>query len=61
MNIFRQLCWELTLSYTLVTLGTLVVISLVLGGILLIRILSSSKLPSTRIFSRKLHCKFYEY
>jgi signal transduction histidine kinase len=38
MNIFRQLRWKLTLSYTLVTVSTLLVITLVLGGILLIRI-----------------------
>ncbi len=38
MNIFRQLRWRLTLNYTLVTVGTLLVITLVLGGILLIRI-----------------------
>jgi signal transduction histidine kinase len=38
MNLIRQLRWKLTLSYTLVTVGTLMVISLVLGGILLIRI-----------------------
>ncbi|NTU56401.1 MAG: hypothetical protein HGA79_09150, partial [Anaerolineales bacterium] len=38
MNIFRQLRWKLTLSYTLVTVGALLVITLVLGGILLIRI-----------------------
>jgi len=38
MNIFRQLRWKLTLNYTLVTVGTLLVITLVGGGILLIRI-----------------------
>jgi hypothetical protein len=38
MNIFRQLRWKLTLSYTLVTVGALLVITLVLGGILMIRI-----------------------
>jgi signal transduction histidine kinase len=38
MNILRQLRWKLTLTYTLVTVGTLLVITLVLGGILLIRI-----------------------
>ena len=38
MNIFRQLRWKLTLNYTLVTVGTLLVITIVLGGILLIRI-----------------------
>ena len=38
MNFFRQLRWRLTLNYTLVTVGTLLVITLVLGGILLIRI-----------------------
>jgi signal transduction histidine kinase len=38
MNILRQLRWKLTLNYTLVTVGTLLVITLVLGGILLIRI-----------------------
>lgn len=34
MNIFRQLRWKLTLSYTLVTVGAFVVIMLILGGIL---------------------------
>ncbi len=38
MKIFRQLRWKLTLSYTLVTVGALLVITLLLGGILLIRI-----------------------
>ena len=38
MNIFRQLRWRLTLNYALVTVGTLLAITLVLGGILLIRI-----------------------
>ena len=38
MKIFHQLRWKLTLSYTLVTVGALLVITLVLGGILLIRI-----------------------
>ena len=38
MNIFRQLRWRLTLTYTLVTVGTLLVITLVLGGILLFRL-----------------------
>ncbi len=38
MNIFRQLRWRLTLNYTLVAVGTLLIITLVLGGILLIRI-----------------------
>jgi signal transduction histidine kinase len=38
MNILRQLRWKMTLSYTLVTVGALLVITLVLGGILLIRI-----------------------
>ena len=33
MNIFRQLRWKLTLSYTLVTVGALLVITLILGGI----------------------------
>lgn len=34
MDIFRQLRWKLTLSYTLVTVGALLVITLILGGIL---------------------------
>src|SRR5512137_2308313 len=38
MKIFRQLRWKMTLSYTLVTVGALLVITLVLGGILLVRI-----------------------
>ena len=38
MNIFRQLRWRLTLNYTLVTVGTLLVITLVAVGILLIRV-----------------------
>ena len=38
MKIFHQLRWKLTLSYTLVTVGALLVITLALGGILLIRI-----------------------
>jgi len=42
MNIFRQLRWKLTLNYTLVTVGTLLVITLVLGGILLIRIFQAT-------------------
>ena len=33
MKIFRQLRWKLTLSYTLVTVGVLLVITLILGGI----------------------------
>jgi two-component system, NarL family, sensor histidine kinase LiaS len=33
MNIFRQLRWKLTLSYTFVTVGALLVITLILGGI----------------------------
>jgi signal transduction histidine kinase len=33
MKIFRQLRWKLTLSYTLVTVGALLVITLILGGI----------------------------
>jgi signal transduction histidine kinase len=42
MNIFRQLRWKLTLNYTFVTVGTLLVITLVLGGILLIRIFQAT-------------------
>src|SRR4030067_254657 len=33
MNIFRQLRWKMTLSYTLVTVGALLVITLILGGV----------------------------
>ena len=33
MKIFRQLRWKMTLSYTLVTVGTLLVITLIVGGI----------------------------
>jgi hypothetical protein len=43
MNLFRQLRWKLTLSYTLVTVGTLLVITLVLGGFLLIRIFEAER------------------
>jgi signal transduction histidine kinase len=43
MNIFRQLRWRVTLSYTLVTVGALLVIALVLGGILLIRIFEAER------------------
>jgi signal transduction histidine kinase len=38
MNIFRQLRWKLTLSYTLVTVGALLVITLILGGITFTRV-----------------------
>jgi NarL family two-component system sensor histidine kinase LiaS len=38
MNIFRQLRWKLTLSYTLVTVGAFLVITLILGGIFLTQI-----------------------
>ena len=38
MNIFRQLRWQLTLSYTLVTVSAFLVIILVLGGILFTQI-----------------------
>jgi two-component system, NarL family, sensor histidine kinase LiaS len=41
MNIFRKLRWQLTLSYTLVTVCTLLVITMILGGILLPRIFVS--------------------
>ena len=33
MKIFRQLRWKMTFSYTLVTVGALLVITLILGGI----------------------------
>jgi two-component system, NarL family, sensor histidine kinase LiaS len=33
MNIFRQLRWKLTLSYTLVTVGAFLVVLLIIGGI----------------------------
>ena len=39
MNILRQLRWKLTLSYTLVTVGALLVITLILGGIVFTRLL----------------------
>jgi NarL family two-component system sensor histidine kinase LiaS len=42
MNIFRQLRWKQTLNYTLVTVGTLLVITLVLVGILLVRIFQAN-------------------
>ncbi len=38
MNIFRQLRWKLTLSYTLVTVSALLVILLVMAGILFTQI-----------------------
>ena len=34
LNIFRQLRWKLTLSYTLVTVSALLVILVVMAGIL---------------------------
>lgn len=34
MNIFRQLRWKLTLSYTLVTVSALLVIVVVIAGVL---------------------------
>lgn len=39
MNIHRQLRWKMTLSYTLVTVGALLVITLIVGGILFSRFL----------------------
>ena len=38
MNIFRQLRWKLTLSYTLVTLGAFLVILLIMAGLVLTQI-----------------------
>jgi NarL family two-component system sensor histidine kinase LiaS len=38
MNIFRQLRWKLTLSYTLVTVGAFLVILLVMAGLVLTQI-----------------------
>ena len=38
MNIFRQLRWKLTLSYTLVTVSAFLVVLLIMGGVLLPRI-----------------------
>ncbi len=38
MKIFRQLRWKMTLSYTLVTVGALLVITLIIGGIVFSRI-----------------------
>jgi two-component system, NarL family, sensor histidine kinase LiaS len=38
MNIFRQLRWKLTLSYTIVTVSAFLVITLILGGFLLSQI-----------------------
>jgi two-component system, NarL family, sensor histidine kinase LiaS len=38
MNILRQLRWKMTLSYTLVTVGALLVITLILGGIVFTQI-----------------------
>jgi len=38
MNIFRQLRWRLTLSYTIVTVSAFLVITLILGGILFTQI-----------------------
>jgi len=38
MNIFRQLRWKLTLSYTIVTVSAFLVVLLIMGGMLLPRI-----------------------
>jgi len=38
MNIFRQLRWKLTLSYTLVTVSALLVVILVMGGLFFTRV-----------------------
>ena len=38
MNIFRQLRWKLTLSYTLVTVSALLVILVIMAGILFTQI-----------------------
>jgi NarL family two-component system sensor histidine kinase LiaS len=38
MNIFRQLRWQLTLSYTIVTVSAFLVITLIMGGILLTQV-----------------------
>ena len=38
MNIFHQLSWKMTLSYTLVTVGALLVITLILAGIIFTQI-----------------------
>jgi len=38
MNIFRQLRWKLTLSYTLVTVGAFLVILLAMAGLVLTQI-----------------------
>ena len=43
MNIFRQLRWKLTLSYTLVTVGALLVITLILGGIVFTQVFIPTK------------------
>ena len=39
MNIFRQLRWKLTLSYTLVTVFAFLAIVLILGGVFLTGVL----------------------
>ena len=38
MNIFRKLRWQLTLSYTLVTVCAFLVVILIMGSILLPRL-----------------------
>ncbi len=50
MSIFRQLRWKLTLSYTLVTVGALLAITLILGGLLFTQIFIPEKtLPPEQI------------
>ena len=44
MNIFRQLRWKLTLSYTIVTVSAFLVVLLIMGGMEL----STAFLPSGR-------------
>jgi signal transduction histidine kinase len=38
MNIFRQLRWQLTFSYTIVTVSALLVVSLIMGGLVFTRV-----------------------
>jgi signal transduction histidine kinase len=46
MNIFRQLRWQLTLSYTLVTVSAFLVITLILGGLVFAQVFVPADLLS---------------
>jgi NarL family two-component system sensor histidine kinase LiaS len=47
---FRQLRWKLTLSYTAVTVGALLVVVLILGGLLLSRVLLPTNLLTPKVW-----------